>query len=396
MNSTHPERIGEHVLSWASILDENTREQALSLSKLPFIHPHIALMPDAHAGKGSAVGTVIPTRGAVIPAAVGVDVGCGMVAARTRYTASDLDNISLEELRDNIERSIPLSPGNYNRKVTREYTLDRVTELEELAERDSVDLTHSPKWREQLGSLGGGNHFIELCLDETDTVWCFLHSGSRGVGNKIAQKHIKIAQKLCALWHVPLEDRDHAYLPEGTPEFTRYIKELHWAQKFALLNRDEMMDRFVDQLARMFGDDVSTVELERVNTHHNYTEKVTIRGEKVWLTRKGAVNADTGVPGLIPGSMGTRSYVTVGKGNASALLSAPHGAGRVMSRSKARKAFTAADLDSRMAGIVYRPGEEWIDEIPDAYKDIDVVMADAADLVDIVHELRQVLNVKGT
>ena len=390
-----PTRIAPRVLSWASIIDQATTDQATDLGNLKFVSPHIALMPDAHAGKGSAVGTVIPTLGAVIPAAVGVDIGCGMIAARTRYTKADIDRIDLTALRDEVERAIPLSPGNYNRAVHHDHTRARVTELEQRAERDNIDLTHSPKWREQLGSLGGGNHFIELCLDEQDRVWCFLHSGSRGVGNKIAQKHIKIARALCKKWHIDLADPDHAYLPEGIPEFGAYLRELAWAQHFALLNREEMMDRFLHQLARIMGDP-NAGEQERINTHHNYTEKTRIHGKDVWLTRKGAINAEAGKPGLIPGSMGTRSYVTRGKGNPSGLYSAPHGAGRTMSRTQAKKRFTADDLDARMTGIVYRPGDEWVDEIPDAYKPIDQVMEDAADLVDIVHELRQVMNVKGT
>lgn len=390
-----PNQIAPNILSWASHIDQTTVDQAESLAGLPFIHPHIALMPDAHAGKGSAVGTVIPTDAAVIPAAVGVDIGCGMIAAKTRYTEADLERISLTELRDEIERAIPLSPGNYNKKIHHEHTQDRIDELEERAAEEGIDLSHSPKWREQLGSLGGGNHFIELCIDEEGSVWCFLHSGSRGVGNKIAQKHIKIAQALCKRWHIQLADRDHAYLVQGTPEFTQYLKELSWAQRFAKYNRDEMMDRFLDQLARLFGDD-DAGESERVNCHHNYTETRQINNKKVWLTRKGAIDASAGEMGCIPGSMGTRSYIVRGKGNPSALFSAPHGAGRAMSRTEAKKRFTAEDLDAAMEGIVYRPGDAWIDEIPAAYKDIDQVMEDASDLVEIVHELRQVMNVKGT
>jgi len=390
-----PHLLAGNVLSWASAIDQTTVDQAVALSRLPFIHPHIALMPDAHAGKGSAVGTVIPTLDAVIPAAVGVDIGCGMVAARTRYTESDLDRIDLSTLRDQVERAIPLSPGNYNRAVHHGHTRARVRELEERAQSDGVDLTHSPKWREQLGSLGGGNHFIELCLDETGAVWCFLHSGSRGVGNKIAQKHIAIARACCERRGVRLEDRDHAYLEQGSAEFSQYLGELRWAQRFARLNRDEMMDRFLAQLARLLGDD-DAGETERVNCHHNYTERVELDGEQVWLTRKGAIDATAGRMGCIPGSMGTRSYIVRGKGSRDGLFSAPHGAGRRMSRTQARKRFTAADLDQAMRGIVYRPGDAWVDEIPAAYKDIDRVMEDAADLVDVVHTLRQVMNVKGT
>lgn len=227
-------------------------------------------------------------------------------------------------------------------------------------------------------------------------MWLFLHSGSRGVGNKIAQKHIAIAQKLCRERSIHLEDRDHAYLSEKTPEFDNYIAELHWAQRFAYLNRTEMMDRFLQVFANWIGVDVKSVEVERVNTHHNYTQREEHLGESVWLTRKGAIDAHEDIVGIIPGSMGTRSYIVRGKGNEVGLQSAPHGAGRRFSRSEAKRRFTEADLAARMTGIEYRHGPQWIDEIPDAYKDIDVVMADAGDLVEVVHELRQVLNVKGT
>lgn len=383
------------VVSFASELEESTLEQAQQLAKLPFIYPHVALMPDAHTGLGSSVGTVFGTIDAVIPAAVGVDIGCGMIAVRTQFTATDLAGKDLTQLRDAIEAAIPLSPGNYNKDwILPGSAEDRCRELAKLAEETDVDLSHSPKWRQQLGSLGGGNHFIELCLDETDTVWMFLHSGSRGVGNKIAQKHIAIAKKLMAKWWIPIENNDLAYLVQGTPEFGNYIKDLHWAQRFAFLNREEMMDRFSTCLSEFMGTDVE--EVERINCHHNYTQREEHAGHTVWLTRKGAVNADEGRLALIPGSMGTASYVVEGKGNAQSLHSAPHGAGRRYSRTEARRRFTVEDLASRMTGIVYRPGEAWIDEIPDAYKDIDQVMADSRDLVEIKHKLRQVMNVKGT
>ena len=381
-----------HVVNFASHLEDAALKQAEATATMPFIYPHVALMPDAHFGLGSSVGTVFGTKGAIIPAAVGVDIGCGMIGVCTNYTASDLEGRDLVTLRDYIERVIPLSPGNYNSTTLKETAKVKVAELEELAERDGVDLSHSPTWKRQLGSLGGGNHFIELCLDELDRVWMFLHSGSRGVGNKIAQKHIKIAQAECKNEDLP--DKDLAYLTEGTEEFESYIKELNWAQRFAFLNREEMMDRFARELG--FFVDKPLEEVERINCHHNYTVREEHYGETIWLTRKGAVLADEGTPALIPGSMGTASYVVSGKGNAEALRSAPHGAGRRMSRNQAKKRFSTADLDSRMAGIVYRPGKEWIDEIPDAYKDIDQVMADAADLVTIRHKLRQIVNVKGT
>lgn len=388
------------LLNFASQIDDSTVEQAKQTASMPFVHPHVALMPDAHAGKGSAVGTVIPTLDAVIPAAVGVDIGCGMVAAKTVYTESELAGRDLGELRVAIEKSIPLSPGNYNANRDRfPFTRAKIEELEALAESTQVDLSHSPKWREQLGSLGGGNHFIELCIDDTGCVWMFLHSGSRGVGNKIAQRHIKVAQMLMKRWWIELPNPDLAYLPQGTPEFACYIRELNWAQQFALHNRAEMMDRFRLALALWMGrdpEDAEAIEIDRVNCHHNYTRKESHGGRDVWLTRKGAVDAHEGVRGVIPGSMGTRSYIVRGKGSEAGLCSAPHGAGRRFSRNEARRRFTAEDLAKAMEGIEYRHGEAWIDEIPQAYKDIDQVMEDAADLVEVEAVLRQVLNVKGT
>jgi tRNA-splicing ligase RtcB len=382
------------LLSFASQVDDNVLTQARQLADLPFIFPHVALMPDAHFGKGSSVGTVFGTEKAVIPAAVGVDIGCGMIGVRTSFTADDLQGRDLIDLRDAIERTIPLSPGRYNGWVLGGTAEARTRELATLAEETGVDLGHSKKWRQQLGSLGGGNHFIELCLDEEDRVWMFLHSGSRGVGNKIAQKHIKTAQRLMRKFWIQLPDQDLAYLPEGTPEFDSYLRELAWAQRFAWLNREEMMDRFSTLLGEWVGESVT--ETERINCHHNYTVKEEHYGKTVWLTRKGAVRADEGVKALIPGSMGTASYVVEGRGFPPGLRSAPHGAGRRFSRSEARRRFTAVDLESRMGDIIHRSGEQFVDEIPDAYKDIDVVMADAEQLVKVNHRLRQVMNVKGT
>jgi tRNA-splicing ligase RtcB len=388
---------GYKLLNFASTIDPDTIEQAKQTASMPFVRPHVALMPDAHVGKGAAVGTVIPTVGAVIPAAVGVDIGCGMIAALTRFTNADLAGKNLVALRKSLESAIPLSAGNYNKHTHRfTFTRARLNTLEEAARTARADLSHSPKWPLQLGSLGGGNHFIELCVDSEDRVWLFLHSGSRGVGNKIATKHIKIAQNLCKQAHVRLPNNDLAYLTEGTPEFDAYIRELNWAQTFAFENRNEMMDRFRQAFAHWMGTQPERVELDRIDTHHNYTRQEEHYDMKVWLTRKGAVDAHEGVRAIIPGSMGTHSYIVRGKGNPSGLCSAPHGAGRRFSRTQARKRFTAADLAARMKGIEYRHGEAWIDEIPDAYKDIDAVMEDARDLVEIDTELRQVLNVKGT
>jgi tRNA-splicing ligase RtcB len=235
---------GYKLLNFASDIDDGTIDQAKMTASLPFVHPHVALMPDAHRGKGSAVGTVIPTLEAVIPAAVGVDIGCGMIAARTVYTDDDLAGRPLADLRVALESAIPLSPGNYNRNLHRyPFTQARVDALRAMADDQGADLSHSPKWPEQLGSLGGGNHFIELCLDEQRRVWMFLHSGSRGVGNRMAQRHIRIAQQLCERWFIDLPHRDLAYLPQDTAEFGRYLRDLGWAQRFALDNRAEMMDR---------------------------------------------------------------------------------------------------------------------------------------------------------
>jgi tRNA-splicing ligase RtcB len=388
---------GHKVVNFASQIDAGTIEQAKQTAELPFVYPHVALMPDAHVGKGAAVGTVIPTLGAVIPAAVGVDIGCGMIAARTRFTIDDIAGKDTARLRNSLESAIPLSAGNYNRSLRRyAFTEARINHLQRLAAEDNVDLSHSPKWKEQLGTLGGGNHFIELCLDESDAVWMFLHSGSRGVGNKIATRHINVAKQQCRDKGVSLPNADLAYLEEGTPQFDTYIAELRWAQQFALANREEMMDRFRQALARWMNVDAEDVELERINSHHNYSAPERHGDKDVWLTRKGAVDANRGVMGIIPGSMGTRSYVVRGKGNPDSLCSAPHGAGRRFSRSEARRRFTAADLAARMEGIEYRHGDAWVDEIPDAYKPIDVVVADSSDLVEVVTTLRQVVNVKGT
>ena len=391
------EKITPKLISWASILDAGAREQAMTAATMPFIHPHLALMPDAHLGLGATVGSVIPTLGAIIPAAVGVDIGCGMIAVRTQYAVSDLP-ADRRPLREAIERAVPLSAGASNQKVEREHTRERLELLTERAEKAGFDpASYAPRWELQLGTLGSGNHFIEVTVDELDRVWLFLHSGSRGVGNKIAQKHIKVARDLCDAWWIALPHRDLAYLAQGTDEFWAYIREMRWAQGYALLNREEMMDRVVACFADWVGapDGRSVERQEEINCHHNYTEQERHFGKDVWLSRKGAINAGAGRPGLIPGSMGTASYVVTGKGNAVALNSAPHGAGREYSRSKARKTFTREQLREAMAGIEYRDTDAFIDEIPAAYKDIDRIMADAADLVDVRHVLRQIVNVKG-
>lgn len=391
------EKITPKLLNWASILEQGTRDQAVTTASMPFIHPHLALMPDAHLGLGATVGSVIPTLGAIIPAAVGVDIGCGMIAVRTRFTTDELP-AGRRPLREAIERAVPLSAGAANSRISRPHTEQRLEELTAAAEQAGFEPgRHAKRWDLQLGTLGSGNHFIEVTVDEERRVWLFLHSGSRGVGNKIAQHHIEVARDLCEKWWITLPDRDLAYLAEGTDEFWAYIREMRWAQRYALLNREEMMDRVVHQFAEWVGlgsaDEVERVE--EINCHHNYTEQEHHFGRDVWLSRKGAINAERGRAGLIPGSMGTASYVVSGLGNALALNSAPHGAGREYSRSKARRTFTREQLREAMAGIEYRDTDAFIDEIPAAYKDIDRVMADAAELVEVRHTLRQIVNVKG-
>ena len=414
------ERLSARLLSWASLIDEKTLDQARTTSRMPFIHPHLALMPDAHLGKGATVGSVIPTLGAIIPAAVGVDIGCGMIAVRTPFTKDDLDGRDLATLREQIERAIPLSAGRYNNKIVAT-AAQRIAELEQRAAAAEFDPeSYAKNWRLQLGTLGSENHFIEVSKGERervggwgarrrargagnpglggargggDRVWLFLHSGSRGVGNRIAGHHIAVAQRLAKQWWIDLPDPDLAYLVEGTPEFTRYIRELRWAQHFALLNREEMMDRVIRQLSEFLGAPVE--EEERINCHHNFTESEMHFGKRVWVSRKGAIQADAGRPGLIPGSMGTASYVVEGLGDPLSLNSSPHGAGREYSRSAARKTFTHAQLREAMAGIEFRDTDAFIDEIPQAYKPIDRVMADAASLVRVRHTLRQLVNVKG-
>ena len=383
--------INGRLLSWASILEDNTREQAERTATMPFVFPHLALMPDAHLGLGATVGSVIPTDGAIIPAAVGVDIGCGMAAVRTQFTAADLDGHDLAGLHEQISRSVPLSAGGRNQKI-RGSAEPRIEELRGMPGVEQADAV-AKHWPQQLGTLGSGNHFIEVSLDEADRVWAFLHSGSRGVGNKLAQRHIAVAREQCRRRFVELPDRDLAYLVEGEPEFDAYLEALLWAQRFAFLNREEMMDRVLDQLGRFLG--VEVQREETVACHHNYTAREHHFGRDVWLSRKGAISARAGEAGLIPGSMGAASYVVVGKGDVRALHSAPHGAGRSHSRTAARKLFDRPDLDARMAGVAWGHSDAFLDEHPDAYKPIDQVMADATDLVEVRHTLRQVVNVKG-
>lgn len=368
--------------------------QIKNISEMPFTFKHVAVMPDCHVGKGATVGTVIATKGAVIPAAVGVDIGCGMIAVRTNLHRSQLTDLKV--IREGLERRIPMSAGKFNNKITPSAEL-RIAELEKWANGTDLDKKFgTTNWRSQLGTLGGGNHFIEVCVDETDTIWLTLHSGSRGIGNKIGNYYIKKAQELMKQMMIKLPDPDLAYLPEGQGVLEEYLFFLQWAQKFALLNREEMMDRFITEIRYdVFGNNDAIIELERINCHHNFTQIENHFGQNVWVTRKGAIQARLGIKGMIPGSMGTRSYIVSGLENPMAFHSAPHGAGRRFSRSKAKAQFTIEDMDKAMEGIEFRRDAAFIDEIPQAYKDIDQVMENAKELVHIEHTLKQIVNVKG-
>lgn len=371
-----------NVLSWGSDVDPATIEQARLVAGMPIVKSHVALMADAHVGKGSTIGSVIPTTGAVIPSAVGVDIGCGMAALETGATAADLPD-DLSRLHRRIAEVVPAGVGQ-----------GHDTEQEGLDIPDHFTPREAATALRQLGSLGSGNHFVEVCLDERDVVWIVLHSGSRGIGNQLAQKHIRIAHDLCTRWHIPLPNRDLAYLAEGTPEFDAYIRDMTWAQGYALLNRQRMLDA----IWRVFREAVPVATLvQPINTHHNFTRKEHHFGRDVWLTRKGAIRAGTGELGIIPGSMGTRSYITRGKGSPASYCSSSHGAGRRLSRSQAKRLLTEQSLREAMAGKAWNgDARALLDEHPLAYKDVDRVMADQADLVDVVHTLHQVLNYKGT
>jgi tRNA-splicing ligase RtcB len=398
------EIINKRLVNWASILDDKAREQALATSTMPFIFPHLALMSDAHPGLGATVGSVIPTLGAIMPAAVGVDIGCGMMAMLTQFSIDGIRERpdTLKVVHQRISEMVPLSAGNYNSQVWHQDT-KRIIELEETKGIESAEKI-APNWRLQLGSLGSGNHFIEITVDELGRVWLFLHSGSRGVGNKLAQKHIKIAREQCERRWINLPDPDLAYLVEGDREFTDYITDLRWAQKFARFNRESMMDRVATAFGEYMMETVNPIRI--IQCHHNYTECPESglaekwkhpRGShgNIWLSRKGAIDASAGKPGLVPGSMGTASYVVTGLGNPMSLNSSPHGAGRNFSRAIARKSISRAQLNHAMEGIVWGESDEFLDEAPAAYKDIDTVMSDARDLVKIEHTLHQILNVKG-
>ncbi len=383
-------------------VEQGARAQLARAAQMPFVFRHVAAMPDVHVGIGATVGSVIPTRGAVIPAAVGVDIGCGMMAARTSLLASDLPD-HLEHIRTAIEQAVPhgRSVGRGRRDhgswgdpppaiveawATLVQRFDRLCEKHPRL-KNTNNLVH-------LGTLGTGNHFIELCLDEAQRVWVMLHSGSRGVGNAIGTFFIELARKDMRKWHINLPDEDLAYFPEGTDHFDDYVEAVGWAQDFAALNRRMMMTNVIRALRQEIAKPFEA-ELEAVNCHHNYVQRERHFGESVLVTRKGAVRAAKGVMGIIPGSMGAKSFIVRGLGNAESFDSCSHGAGRVMSRTAAKKLVTLDEHIADTAGVECRKDEGVIDETPKAYKPIEAVMAAQADLVEIVHTLKQVVCVKG-
>lgn len=386
--------------------EPEARAQLRNLASLPFIHKWIAVMPDVHLGKGATIGSVVPTIGAVIPAAVGVDIGCGMMAVRTSLVASDLPD-SLGGVRAAIEKAVPhgRSSGRRGRGSSRDKgawsNIPAVVanRWATLGPRFDALCAKHPVLKNtnnvvHLGTLGTGNHFIEVCLDEEDAVWFMLHSGSRGVGNRIGTYFIEQARKDMARWQINLPDRDLAYLPEGSTGFVDYIAAVEWAQDFARTNREVMMGRVVDAVAQALGRPFQARQ-EAVNCHHNYVNREVHFGKEVLLTRKGAVSAQKGQMGIIPGSMGARSFIVRGLGNEDAFCSCSHGAGRVMSRTAAKKQVSLEEHLNDTKGVECRKDAGVIDETPSAYKDIDAVMAAQADLVEIVYTLKQVVCVKG-
>ena len=396
---------GAPILAWVEgvPLDPAALQQLRNVASLPIVHGHVAVMPDVHLGIGATIGSVIPTRSAIIPAAVGVDIGCGMTATRTSLRAQDLPD-DLAGLRSVLERAVPhgrTDGGGRNDKgafaAVPAKNADAWRKLEQDYRRIVQRQPRLDRGRtaEHLGTLGGGNHFLEVCLDEEQRVWVMLHSGSRGVGNRIGETFIQLAKKDMQRHLHNLPDHDLAYLQEGSEAFEDYVFAVDWAQRFARTNRELMMDQSLRAMARSGLLPPFTVDKKAVSCHHNYVQQEVHQGEQVWVTRKGAVRAGLGELAIIPGSMGARSFVVRGKGNPESFCSASHGAGRVLSRGEARRRFTVEDHERATAGIECRKDHNVLDETPMAYKDIDAVMRAQQDLVEIVHTLRQVVCIKG-
>lgn len=380
---------------WSNEVEAEAEAQLRKVASLPFIYKHVAVMPDVHAGKGSTVGTVIATKGAIIPACVGVDIGCGMAAVKLPFQIDIFDR--LPELRHSIERSVPT--GHNTVKVPSELAGLAFNNLGALSETGAAATNRNTleKAQRSIGTLGGGNHFIEICHDENNGAWLMLHSGSRNIGKSLAEIHINKAKELMKQYFISVPDPDLSYLVQGTKEFKEYIHDLMWAQQFASANREEMIRQCLRAISfHLYKDDRLTKEnLEVINCHHNYTSIENFGGHNVYITRKGAVSAREGQLGIIPGSMGTRSYIVRGLGNVESFCSCSHGAGRKMSRTKARTIFTKEDLIQQTQGIECRKDDAVVDEIPSAYKNIDEVMENQKNLVEPIYTLKQILCIKG-
>lgn len=383
---------------WTDDVDSKAIDQLSNIAQLPFVHHHVAAMPDVHVGLGATIGSVIPTHKAIIPASVGVDIGCGMLAVKTSLYARDLPD-NLKAVRSAIESKVPVGFGMHKVENIPEAAAKQVaddlevilTKHAKLAPKPGKDKPH--RWARQIGSLGGGNHFIEICLDERGAVWVMLHSGSRGIGNRIGQYFISQARQELMKRDMRIPDKDLAWFDEGTSLFDDYVEAVDWAQNYAAINREQMLRQVLSALR----DTLPAFDLldKAINCHHNYVNKEHHYGADVYVTRKGAIRAGVGELGIIPGSMGARSYIVRGKGNAEAFCSCAHGAGRRMSRTQAKKRFNRRDLEDQTRGIECRKDSGVVDEIPSAYKDIDQVMANQQDLVEVVAILKQVVCVKG-
>ncbi len=382
---------------WTDDVDERSKQQLSNIASLPFIHHHVAAMPDVHLGKGATIGSVIATHKAIIPAAVGVDIGCGMLACQLSLTANEIDEKSLQKVFHQISRDIPVGRNwHKDERALGDATKPFEARLNVMTQKHPGLLKSFGRfnnWINQMGTLGGGNHFIEICLDENNQVWVMLHSGSRGIGNGLADYFIELARKDMERLMVNLPDHDLAYFTEGTEYFDDYVEGVHWAQEYAYQNRQSMLDLILSGMRRLLPEFIVLNEV--VNCHHNYVAIEHHYGEDVYVTRKGAIRAREGDLGIIPGSMGARSYIVRGRGNPESFTSCAHGAGRRMSRTAAKELFTQDDLKNQTEGVICRKDKAVIDEIPGAYKDIDTVMANQADLVEVLHTLKQVVCVKG-
>jgi tRNA-splicing ligase RtcB len=397
---------GDKVRLWTGSMsvEDAAVKQLHNISELPILAGHIAVMPDVHMGKGATVGSVIPTLSAVIPSAVGVDIGCGMIAVRTGLKAADLPD-SLAAMRAAIERAVPIGFSYHAKPLSIAHEGVAAAELQRrydglMAGFDGLSLFtglghfDAQRMTQQVGTLGGGNHFVELCIDESQSVWVMLHSGSRNVGKTVGEAAMESAKKHVASLDISLKDQDLAWLDDGTEAFDQYTKALSWAQDYARLNRDVMLHLTIQAIEKTLGRSLAITD-EAVNCHHNYLSKEEFGGKSVWITRKGAVSARAGQLGIIPGSMGAKSFIVCGKGHEAAYCSCSHGAGRKMSRTAAKKYFTTDDVAEQTAGVECRKDADVIDEIPAAYKDIQEVMDAQAELVEVKHTLKQVLCVKG-